>query len=347
MISLSDLPPEILHNIFDCLPLNQFVGLMQVNKLFRMSVLDWTGWRKVSLPRSIRANNIEMDKSLKIVSFIIPKINTFISWFDANGLSAFGDKHLEFLHRFVSRLQYLNLSSCSKISEQGLIDFFKISDPNCLACNICDNNSPHSKPLKELILYDLPSLTDQVLFLIGDRCNQLEKLEISQFRDYRFSDEGLLNFSLGLGAKHLRCLSIAGCKNITDAAIITVSKSCPNLQTFNCRGAFLIGDLGIESLLKNCLGLKNLDCSYCWRLSDAVFTITRQEGPVEEKPGHRLEVIDIQNCYQLGNATAVMLSLLPNLKSVCLVECPSINTEFKQRLKDCGIMLIDFQPNDG
>ncbi len=137
----------------------------------------------------------------------------------------------------------------------------------------------------------------------------------------------------------LKSIDLFGCNNISDTALVSIASSCPNLEVFSSSSAFLIGDLGVSSLLQGCPKLQRLDVSYCWRISDACFSMVCS-GTTQEA-GRNLVYIDLQFCYQINNRCLEHLKRLPNLRLLCVSQCQSVDRLSKEALRAKNIIVVD------
>ncbi|KAJ3345661.1 hypothetical protein HDU91_007284 [Kappamyces sp. JEL0680] len=209
-LSLGDLPNEIVYLVLDYLHTPTILALLRLCRGMQTRLTFWPGWSHIQLAKSSAKDS----RTLVCQMFaLLPRLNVPVLSFVLNHFDDFGDRHLRQLQPFASSLQLLDLRGASRLSERALCEFFSTACANCPLCqtepgpaarpdsakattllDTPDGSRVHTKPLKALTLSNLPALTDAVLGLIGSRCSKLEKLDIGQLRDYRFTDDGLRSF---------------------------------------------------------------------------------------------------------------------------------------------------------
>jgi hypothetical protein len=301
------------------------------------SILVFHGWRQLELPREIQVRKVPFPFIISyIMKHIMPRLS-YISHFSSNGNRGFDDPHLFCLGQFSQRLESLDLRD-TKVSEDGLLQFFSIHCGDCLECD--GISGTHTRPLQRLALSNKSSVTDAVLELIGIRCPYLTELDLSQMRSYRFSDQGIITMVSNDNLTALKKLVLSGCEGFSDSALTSISMNCPNLEYFDCRGAFLIGDQGVFSLLEKC-SMKYLDVSYCWRLTDQLFECLINPNMENPQMGQYLQELYFHFCYQLSDQTLFHISRLCNLNTLGLSNIEHISPSMKQRLLDKSIKIIE------
>jgi hypothetical protein len=254
--------------------------------------------------------------------------------FSANGNTEFRDTHLQHLQKNCAQLKSLDLRQ-TKITSAEMIDFLSTHCGNqCARCD-GDQTSLHTKRLRRLNVSDKPSMDDSVLKCIGERCPELHELDLGQLRTYRFTDQGIQQMVQGPISNSLRKLILAGCDSLTDDSVLAIADTCRELAYFDCKGAFLIGNRGISSLLANC-PIIFLDASYCWRLSDELFC------PVGTNPefAHSLVELIIRFCYQLSDNSLLLLEHLPNLKKLDICNVDGVTVRGVTRLHQKQVIVL-------
>jgi hypothetical protein len=199
MKSLHQLPSEMIFLILSHLNISNTLLLIQTCKGLQNQILAWNGWRHIKLFRSLNLSSKEIEMINNRLFLLLKRTTIPLLSFDVNGVSHFDDDDLNLLEEFTPTLVSVDLRNASRLSERALACFFSASCPDCPICqpshsHVALKDAKHLKPLKELNLSNLPSLTDSILGLIGERCSHLEKLDIGQLRDYRFSEEGIRAF---------------------------------------------------------------------------------------------------------------------------------------------------------
>jgi len=125
------------------------------------------------------------------------------------------------------------------------------------------------------------------------------------------SSEVVENLSLACKG-FLRQLSLRGCKNISDAALITFSDKCRNIEFLNLNDCRKLTDVAIEKLGTNCKKLINLNLTSCNEITDSSL-ISISRGCT------RLRYLDISYCTKITvdgiTAIAVNCSNLISFKA--------------------------------
>lgn len=359
------LPAEIVFCIADFIGVDpnieSILCLMQVNKRLRILLFHWKGFSALRMVRRSRPGASTIIN--RLFKFVIPNLKVNVYRFDANGYPEFKDWHLRSLSATTPSLESLDLRGCNRLTEECMIEYFQTACPNCPACFGVEGSSSsgysadttnkegqshHIKPLKQLILSYIPRVTNRVLAVIGERCSNLELLNIGQLRYYKFDDDGikaLLHYS----NSNLMEIDLFGCDNLSDASLFAIAKGCPKLEILNVKGCFLIGNPGVQSIMLNCLQIRHLDISYCWRLTDELFSVilstsasTSDNSILADSivAAQRLSYLQIEYCYQLGDPTLAYLSRLSNLQMISCAQCPAMTVETK-RMISRKIMIAD------
>ena len=356
---METLPAEIIFCVADFIGVDpnieSILCLMQVSKRLRILLLHWKGFSALRMVRRSRPGASTTIN--RLFKFVIPNLKVNVYRFDANGYPEFKDWHLRSLAATTPSLEYLDLRGCNRLTEECMIEYFQTACPDCPACfgveGSRSNSSGdgahtnkgvhHIKPLKQLILSYIPRVTNRVLAVIGERCSNLELLNLGQLRYYKFDDDGIKAL-LHYPNSNLIEIDLFGCDNLSDASLFAIAKGCPKLEIFNVKGCFLIGNPGVQSIMLNCLKIRHLDISYCWRLTDELFSVVLSTSTSTSDDSivaaQRLSYLQIEYCYQLGDPTLVYLSRLSNLQMISCAQCPAMTVETK-RMISRKIMITD------
>nr|XP_009296243.1 F-box/LRR-repeat protein 13 isoform X2 [Danio rerio] len=187
----------------------------------------------------------------------------------------FSDKGLQYLTTGTGcrRLRHLNLSGCSQITVDG---FTSVAE----TCN----------SLQQIVLNDLPTLTDICVQVLVSRCRMLtviSLLESLNLSDVAFkavaevidltkiliegndvitdsSVKALCRSCLKLSELHLSC-----CPRVTDACFKTLG-NLTKLCNLNISGCFKVTDMGLHYITEGPSAgqLRELDLSYCLKITD-------------------------------------------------------------------------------
>lgn len=79
---------------------------------------------------------------------------------------------------------------------------------------------------------------------------------------------------------HLRSVSLRGCKQVTDTAMVALANSCPHLLHLNVHGCVALSDDGIVAVAQCCHELAEVTCfdhlfHFCIRLTTCVYVRVR------------------------------------------------------------------------
>jgi hypothetical protein len=166
------------------------------------------------------------------------------------------DTSLLYVSKHGNRLEYLDISGCYRISNNGL---------NALCTSDCSHH------LRTLILYDLRQINDSSVSNICN-CHMLQSL--------------CLKFCINVSCTgvipilekclFLRSLDLTGCKAITDLTLGAISNNLSDLEILRLSGCPMITNTGIINLSKSTSfhKIKTLDLSSCINISDiAIYSI--------------------------------------------------------------------------
>ncbi|GER46823.1 protein AUXIN SIGNALING F-BOX [Striga asiatica] len=240
------------------------------------------------------------------------------------------------------------LEKCKSIrSLSGFLDV----NPRCLPCvyPVCTNLTSlnlsyapgiYSNELIKLIshckklerLWILDSIGDKGLNAVASTCKELQELRVfpSDLYDAGVTEEGLV--SISSGCAKLNSL-LYFCQQMTNAALITVAKNCPNfirfrLATLNPTIPDAVTneplDEGFGAIVQSCKGLKRLSISGL--LTDKVFLYI---GMYAEQ----LEMLSIAFAGESDKGMAYVLNGCKKMKKLEIRDSPFGN---KALLTDVG-----------
>ena len=161
-------------------------------------------------------------------------------------------------------LRNLNIKSCRRVSEQGLLFLFSklgsleklnLSNTKGVTDGVIDVIEANCKKL-ELLMLSSADITEISLVSILN----LRNLQHLSLNFCRFSDFSI--FTTSEHVKKLKSLSLAGNENLTDFDINCLSKSSDSLYKLNIQKCSLLTDESIKSLCINLKRIKYLDLKY-------------------------------------------------------------------------------------
>lgn len=118
-----------------------------------------------------------------------------------------------------------------------------------------------ARSLRSLLVRGCTKLTDASLHLIGSVCHNVDAIDVCALP--LVTDDGIAKLAEGLGER-LTMIVFSECKNLTDAALDSLSAWCTRLEVVTCRGLPLISNAGLDALCRgageNLAILDILDC---------------------------------------------------------------------------------------
>jgi len=192
------------------------------------------------------------------------------------------------------RLRELNLTNCMRISDGSIM-----------------NLSKRCKRLAYLKLCYLDQINESGLELIG----QIEQLILIDLTGTQISDTSLK--TLG-NSGHLRSVTLASCRKITDLGLTKFATSCTSLEYLNLSFCTQLTDNAIRSMAFCCKYLTTLNICSCSLLTD--MSLQYLSGVCKY-----LYEIDISYCQLITDKGVKYLRRNSNyLKRIILIECPNI-----------------------
>lgn len=183
---------------------------------------------------------------------------------------------------------------------------------------------------------------NEPLSRIGQNASKLEHLDI--YICDHFSNEALYPF---LAHQTLTYLSLAGCHNISDEAILKVAEYCKRLEHLDLRACGLVSDVSLSAVAMNCPRLRHLNVG---RIRDrekvsiksialiAEFTQAAvlglagcdiDDACMQILAKHRttgLERVSVNSCFKISNETVyAYIRYCPNLSVFEMKECHNVN----------------------
>ncbi|GMF14932.1 unnamed protein product [Phytophthora lilii] len=196
--------------------------------------------------------------------------------------------------------------------------------------------------LKVLELNRCSVMDAEALGLIADMCGNLREL---RFRDMAV-DRAALKKLLCKNAKSLRVvdllgchtvkgedvrgiaqcfelrdLSLWGCHNVDNAAIVHVVQHCSQLERLNLRYAHKVDDKVVAAIAANLPQLKDLNLRYCYKVSDKGV-----QSLCESLPG--LRSLNLSQCSRLTDAAIMQVAgAMSRLKELRLWGCTKLTSD--------------------
>ncbi|XP_008309369.1 EIN3-binding F-box protein 2 [Cynoglossus semilaevis] len=140
----------------------------------------------------------------------------------------------------LSRLQELDLTACSKLTDNSITQVVNHQD------------------LHRLSLACLPCITDDSLVSVAWRCKSLTSLSLSHCPG--ISDRGVSQAAPYL--RRLQHLNLSCCNNITDRSLLALAKHCKRLRTLDISRCKKTSVTTIDLLQSQLPFLENIQCKF-------------------------------------------------------------------------------------
>ncbi|XP_047244253.1 F-box/LRR-repeat protein 4 isoform X2 [Girardinichthys multiradiatus] len=150
----------------------------------------------------------------------------------------------------LKRLQELDLSACSKLTDSSITQLFE--------CSVSCPEGMHFPDLQRLSLAMLPEITDASVASVGWHCRSLTSLELSH------------------------------CPGITDRGLAQAVPHLHRLQHINLSCCNNITDRTLYLLMQHCRCLKTVDISRCKNISITTVDLLQSQLPFLENVHHKL-----------------------------------------------------------
>ncbi|KAM9854742.1 F-box and leucine-rich repeat protein 13 [Aulostomus maculatus] len=284
MITLSDSCVLALIAKCRCLSAISFLDAPNLSDITLKAIADVTKLQAFS----IEGNNQVSDASWKVLCCRSPGLSRL----HAAACTRMSDASLNSMAA-LANLQYLDISLCTKVSDEGihyLVEGSSATKLRELNISYCSHITDVSVmriaqkfcKLNHLNLSHCEGLTDKALELLSGSC--IRSLDIS---GCLIQDEGLAS----LKQIHLKKLVLAECVYITDIGIENLCKNVSDLQHVDVSRCAALTDLAIRALSFYCRGLVTLRMPGCPKMSDMVMQYL--------KSAQYLRELDMRGCFLL------------------------------------------------
>ncbi|GLJ45460.1 hypothetical protein SUGI_0957330 [Cryptomeria japonica] len=236
-----------------------------------------------------------------------------------------------------SKIQCLDLSPCSQITDESLGHVARILGNRLLSIN----------------LSKLWTFTHLGIAELVERCQSLVEVDLSnctEFTDY--AAEALGN------AQNLQSLKLVKCKQITDMGLGCIAIGCGKLETLNLKWCVGLTDLGVELIAVKCKELRNLDLSYLQITNKCLESLTHlsclenltlvgcvsvgDEGLVYLR-SKSLQGLDVSKCHNISFAGIINLaSVSPELRQLTVAYCIPITSDLASSQTFDRLQIIKF-----
>ncbi|XP_072291438.1 F-box and leucine-rich repeat protein 13 [Eucyclogobius newberryi] len=211
------------------------------------------------------------------------------------------------LSRNCLNLQYLSVAYCSGFTDQGFV-YLKtgrgcrnLVHLNLSGCTQMTVNgfryiAAGCPSLKEIVINDMPTLSDSCVTALLSRCHCLA------------------------------AISLLDAPNLSDSAFKTIAEVA-KLRSFNIEGNNQLTEVGWKALCSSSLGLRRLHAAECTRLNDASL---KYMGSLRH-----LQYLDISMCNNVGNVGIKHLTdglSAPKLQELNISYCSRVTDTAVQRI---------------
>ncbi|KAJ7299016.1 hypothetical protein O6H91_Y323600 [Diphasiastrum complanatum] len=233
----------------------------------------------------------------------------FLSTLSLDSCAMIGSTGLEAVGKNCANLLSLSLSKCPAIGDEGIGTVVQ----NC-------------KFLSFLKL-DKVSITDNGLALVGNNCNSLSKLILSELEN--LTEEGFVSLRTSSGFKIMKYLCITSCKGVSDHSLPIIGGVCKNLKAFSLVDSQTVTDDGLEGFASLCRSLEVLRLDKCPNISGS---------GLQSLSGNALgglKVLHLNMCSGLLDVSLSSGSLHPScslLKSLSITHCEGVGNEFLKKI---------------
>ncbi|KAF4521328.1 hypothetical protein B566_EDAN002333 [Ephemera danica] len=326
------LPKELLLRIFSYLDVVSLCRCAQVSKMWNELALDGSNWQRIDL------FDFQTDVENTVVENIARRCGGFLKKLSLRGCQSVVDSSLrtfaqhtcQSLSRSCSKLQHLNLNSCSSITDVSLK---ALSDgcPQMMHINIswCVDALARGCPkLRTFISKGCTQINDRAVSSLANFCTNLEVINLHGC--HNLTDDAVQQ--LAENCPRLRYLCLSGCSHLTDTSLQMLAQHCQSLSTLEVAGCSQFTDTGFHALAKSCRLLEKMDLEECVLITDSTLFNLAMGCP-------RLEKLSLSHCELITDDGIRHLSTSPcaaeSLTVLELDNCPLITDASLEHLTSC------------
>jgi len=155
---------------------------------------------------------------------------------------------LRAIGRSCVKLQAVNIKNCPLVGDQGI---------SSLVCSA-------TAALTKIRLQGL-NITDASLAVIGYYGKAITDLTLTRLA--AVGERGFWVMANAAGLQNLRCMSVTSCPGVTDLALASIAKFCPNLKQLYLRKCGYVSDAGLKAFTESAKVFENLHLEECNRVS--------------------------------------------------------------------------------
>ncbi|XP_059166408.1 protein AMN1 homolog [Physella acuta] len=174
----------------------------------------------------------------------------------------------------------------------------------------------------------ISQVSDECLFKLT-RMKQLCKIDLNSFKEVNTAITSAGIVSLSKSCPNLQIVYLRRNINLTDEGVIALSINCPKLRELNVGGCQLLTDASLVALGKHSYHLKSLNIT-CTQATDAgIYSMCQGHSP------QVLSEIDMSGCKELTDeAVETLIMLCPLIKILLFARCPKITENARLALEE-------------
>ncbi|XP_024515660.1 EIN3-binding F-box protein 1 [Selaginella moellendorffii] len=210
------------------------------------------------------------------------------------------------------RLRGLHIEKCRSITYAGLASVLTTTAETLKSLQVCKCSGIQDSSLTASASFKCSGLKSLVVNHsegIGNRCLEMAGFVFPAVQHLdlcgisKLSDTGLLAF-LETSGSSLVFLNLSDCVELTDKAIVGVSRKCFELQTVILDGCVKVSDKSVGVLASQCRSLQELDVSNCSITDDGIVAVVISVGPT-------LKTLSLSGCSRVTDES------LPTIQKMC------------------------------
>ncbi|XP_056907647.1 dynein regulatory complex subunit 6 isoform X1 [Takifugu flavidus] len=340
--------------------------------------LNWPSFQSISECKNLQELNIS--ECVHVTDMMVQKILKGCSFLLYLNLSKthVTDKTLKELFRNCLNLQYLSLAYCNRVTDEGFLCLAKekvcynllyldLSGCTQMTVNGFMSISAGCRLLREVVINDMPTLSDKCVLALIDGCPSLSAISLlgvphlsnatleaivenTSLDTFRLQGNNQLTDvswqALCRSSRDLRWLHVAECPRLTDASLKSFA-TLKHLQHLNVSLCSRVGDVGIQYLIESSsCTLRELDISHSRTTDRSVMRILQNLCNLEHLNlsyceqltdlclewfgGSSIRSLDISGCNIQDRGLALLEGV--QLKKLALAGCV--------RITDAGIEVL-------
>ncbi|QIW94887.1 hypothetical protein AMS68_000405 [Peltaster fructicola] len=198
--------------------------------------------------------------------------------------------------RDCKRIERLTLTSCSKLSDRGLVSLLN-----------------RNRSLLALDIHAVDQVTDETMLTVAHWCMRLQGLNVSGCK--KLTDASIQ--AVARNCRQLKRLKFNGCAQLTDASILTIAAHSSNLLEIDLEELRLLESPAVTALLSSCHQLRELRLPHCTSLDDSAFLDLSSTVHLDA-----LRILDLSDCNEITDkGVEKIIQICPRLRNLILAKC--------------------------